>query len=155
MIKRDLQFDIAPELFPDIKGTSDSETCFYLALTYGLENDPKAAFEKMIQRLEKAQIDAGLDIGLNLSCTASDGQTLYTIRYASGNEAIKTQFYSTDMSCMKDLTNACTALPDGGVILVSEPLDGLSGKWVKVPENSFLTAKNGKVSVTPLEIIRV
>lgn len=151
-IKRALQFDIAPELFPEIKGTSDSETCFYLALTYGLEKDPKTAFEKMIQRVEKAQKKAGLDIGVNFSCTASDGETLYSIRYASGEDVIKTQFYSIEMSCIKDLSNTCTALPEGGVILVSEPLDRLSDKWIEVPENSFTMTTNGEVLVQKLNI---
>ena len=151
-IKRALQFDVAPELFPEIKGTSDSETCFYLALTYGLEKDPKTALEKMIKRLEKAQTDAGLEIALNLSCTISDGKTLYTIRYASGDEAIKTQFYSTNMSCVKDLSDTCRTIPEGGVILVSEPLDRLSDKWIEVPENSFLTVKDENVSVQDLNI---
>jgi predicted glutamine amidotransferase len=151
-IKRELQFDIEPELYSEIQGTTDSETCFYLTLTYGLQKDPKTAFEKMIQRLEKAQTDAGLDISLSLSCTASDGKTVYSIRYASGNESIKTQFYSTDMSCVKDLSDVCSTLPEGGVILVSEPLDRLGKKWVEIPENSFVTAEDGKVSVQDLTI---
>ena len=87
-----------------------------------------------------------------MSCTASDGKALYTIRYASGEEAIKTQFYSTDMSCVEDLSGACMALPDGGVILVSEPLDGLGQKWTLVPENSFLTIRNGEVTAENLDI---
>ena len=151
-IKRDLQFDIAPDLFSEIEGTTDSETCFYLALTYGLEKDPKTAFEKMIGKLEKIQKDAGLEIGLNLSIVASDGDTVYTIRYASGDEQIKSQFYLTDMSCLKDLSNACTALSDGGVIIVSEPLDRLSDKWIEVPEQSFTTIKNGEILIQDLQI---
>ena len=151
-IKRDLQFGITPELFSEIEGTTDSETCFYLALTHGLEKDPKTAFEKMIAQLEKAQKDAGLEVGLNLSIVASDGDNVYTIRYASGGEQIKTQFYSKDMSCLKDLSNACTALPDGGVIIVSEPLDRLSGKWVEIPEQSFTTIKDGDIAIQSLHI---
>ena len=151
-IKRALQFDISPELFPYIQGTTDSETCFYLALTYGLETDPKTAIEKTINRLRKAQMDAGKEVSLNLSCTISDGETLYTLRYASENEAIKTQFYSTDMSCLKDLNNACTALPDGGIIFVSEPLDRFDKKWTEVPENSFVSAKDGHVTIEELNL---
>lgn len=151
-IKRALQFDIAPELYPEIQGTTDSETCFYLALTYGLESNPKAAFEKMIDRLIKAQKDAGLEVNLNLSCTASDGKKVYTIRYGSDTVATKTQFYSTDMSCVKDISEVCSALPDGGVIIVSEPLDRLGQKWIEVPENSFVEIENGKVDIQTLQI---
>lgn len=151
-IKRALQLQITPELFPEVQGTTDSETCFYLALSFGLENDPKSAFEKMIQYLEKTQLDAGLEKGMTLSCAASDGKTLYTIRYASGSAGIKTQFYSKDISCMKALNGACTALPQNGVVLVSEPLDDLGAKWEQVPENSIATVKNGEVSFQTLDI---
>lgn len=152
IIKRELQFDIAPELYTEVHGTTDSETCFYLALTYGLQENPKAAFEKMIKRLEKAQEDAGLNIGLNLSISASDGKKVYTIRYASGGEPIKSQFYSTEMSCVKDLNDVCTVLPEGGVMIVSEPLDRLSDKWIEIPESSFVTVEDGQVYVESLRV---
>lgn len=152
LIKRDLHMQISPELYPEIEGTTDSETCFYLTLTFGLEENPKAAFEQMVKTVKQAQHDAGFEIDVNLSCTVSDGTKLYTIRYAAGKGAIKTQFYSTDMSCVQDIGNICTTLPDGGVIIVSEPLDPLSDKWEMVPENSFVTAENGDVSITPLDI---
>lgn len=152
VLKRDLQFGIAPELFPEIQGTTDSETCFYLALTHGLESNPKQAFEGMIKHLETAQKAAGLNIGLNLSCAASDGEMLYTIRYSSGDAVIKSQFYSTDMTCVKDLSDVCTPLHDGGAIVVSEPLDRLGGKWLEVPENSFVTIQHGNVMIESLEM---
>ncbi len=150
-IKRDLQFEITPALFSQIEGTTDSETCFYLALSYGLEKNPKIALEKMISFLEKIQKSKGLGIGLNLSCALSDGEKIYTIRYASGKEATKSQFYSTDMSCMKDLTENCDSLPESGVIAVSEPLDRLSDKWMEVPKNAFMTAHAGTVKIEKLE----
>lgn len=152
VIKRDLQFDVAPELFSEIQGTTDSETCFYLALTYGLESDPKAAFEMMIERLEKSQKDAGLNISLNLSCTVSDGKSIYTIRYASGDTLIKSQFYSTDMSCVKDLSGTCSVLPESGVIIVSEPLDRLGDKWVETPRNSFVAIEDGEIYIQDLMV---
>lgn len=151
-IMRDLQFDISPDLFPKIKGTTDSETCFYLALTYGLEKNPKTAFEKMIEKLERAQKNASLDIKLNLSIAVSDGNMLYAIRYGSGVEKVKSQFYTTDMSCLTDLNDKCRPLPKGGIIVVSEPLDRLSDKWIKIPEKSFITVKNGNISIDTLNI---
>ena len=56
----------------------------------------------MIERLERAQKEVRVDTGLNLSCAVSEGDKLYSIRYASGDEEVKSQFYSTDMSCVKD-----------------------------------------------------
>ncbi|MEA3085960.1 MAG: hypothetical protein QOC89_3657, partial [Paraburkholderia sp.] len=36
----DLMVAIAPELFPSIEGSTDSEVLFFLALTFGLELAP-------------------------------------------------------------------------------------------------------------------
>lgn len=43
MIKRDLQLTVDASLFTVIKGQTDTETLFYLALTLGLEDDPPDA----------------------------------------------------------------------------------------------------------------
>ena len=42
-IKRDLVLAIDPSLFPQIEGPTDTEMLFYLALTFGLEDDPAGA----------------------------------------------------------------------------------------------------------------
>ena len=42
-VKRDLVLAVDPSLYPDIEGSTDSEVFFYLALTFGLEDDPPAA----------------------------------------------------------------------------------------------------------------
>ena len=39
-LKRDLVFAVDPSLYPDIEGSTDSEVLFFLALTFGLEDDP-------------------------------------------------------------------------------------------------------------------
>ena len=36
-VKRDLTFAIDPSLYPHVRGTTDSEVLFHLALTFGLE----------------------------------------------------------------------------------------------------------------------
>ena len=41
-VMRELRFAVDPALYPSIEGTTDSETMFYLALTFGLEDDPPA-----------------------------------------------------------------------------------------------------------------
>jgi glutamine amidotransferase len=42
-IKRDLVLAVDESLFPEIKGTADTEVLFCLALTFGLEDDPAGA----------------------------------------------------------------------------------------------------------------
>ena len=41
-IKRDLVLAVDPSLYPHIQGQADTEVLFYLALTFGLEDDPPA-----------------------------------------------------------------------------------------------------------------
>ncbi len=53
-LKRDLQMAIAPELYPQLGGSTDSETMFYLALTYGLAEDPLNALVKMAGTVDRS-----------------------------------------------------------------------------------------------------
>ncbi len=67
-IKRDLVLAIDPELYPFIEGSTDSETLFYLAKTFGLEDDPPQAVARAIglveavgARTRRRESDAGDD----------------------------------------------------------------------------------------------
>ena len=46
--KRDLMMAVDPSLFLDIEGSTDSETLFFLALTFGLTEDPFGAVARAI-----------------------------------------------------------------------------------------------------------
>src|SRR2546421_880906 len=47
-IKRDLVLAVDPGLYPEIQGQADTEFLFYLALTFGLEDDPPGAIERAV-----------------------------------------------------------------------------------------------------------
>ena len=47
-IKRDLVLAVDESLFPEIGGQTDTERLFYLALTFGLEDDPPIAVARAI-----------------------------------------------------------------------------------------------------------
>jgi glutamine amidotransferase len=51
-VKRDLTVAVAPELYPEIEGTTDSELLFHLALTFGLVDDPPTAVARAIGLVE-------------------------------------------------------------------------------------------------------
>ena len=51
-VKRDLVLRVDPELYPEIQGSSDSEIFFFLALTFGLEDDPPGAVEQAVGLIE-------------------------------------------------------------------------------------------------------
>ena len=52
-IKRDLLMAVDPVLYPDIEGSTDSEALFFLALTFGLTDDPFTAVARAVGLVEK------------------------------------------------------------------------------------------------------
>lgn len=143
-LRRQLQLKIEPELFPLLQGTTDSETFFFLAITYGLLDNPKAAMQKMVREVLQVLNTVDKDGVLNLSCAISDGEKLYTLRY-SYNEAPMTQFVSSNTSCLQEFDEDKPKIPAGSTIIVSEPLDNISDKWTKIPNNSFTTVYHSDV----------
>ncbi len=149
-IRRDLQMDIAPELYAELKGTTDSETFFLLALTYGMQQNPKEALLKMVERVEKALKDNKVHDGrLNLSCAISDGQKVYTLRYAH-NAQSKTQFYSSQSGWIEGVekpVSGSSYFAEENIVAVSEPLDSYDNKWNEIPDNSFATIYKSDVVI--------
>ena len=148
-LRRELQLSIAPELFPQLKGTTDSETFFLLAITYGLLKHPRLAMQQMVKTVLTALNRIDVNGVLNLSCAISDGEKLYALRY-SHNEDAMTQFVSTDANCMEEFTGDKSQLPALSTVVVSEPLDSVSSKWRKIANNSFTTISNNNVVTEPL-----
>lgn len=143
-LRRELQFAVDPALFPEIRGTTDSETMFMLAITYGLKENPKKALQEMVRKVESVLFKHDSRGVLNLSCALSDGEQLYTLRY-SRNEAPMTQFYSTDVSCEGLFHPHEDQQPEFFTVVVSEPLDSTGRKWVEIPNNTFTTIRNNEV----------
>ncbi|MDR6982388.1 glutamine amidotransferase [Rheinheimera pacifica] len=137
-LRRQLQLKIAPKLYSQLQGTTDSETFFLLAITYGLLENPKVAMQKMVTEVLQTLKQIDKDGVLNLSCAISDGNKLYTVRY-SHNEAPMTQFVSTDASCLAEFDDSKPRIPSGSTIVVSEPLDNVSEKWTNIDSNTFTT----------------
>ena len=146
-IKRDLQFAVAEELFPCIRGTTDSETAFYLALTFGLADHPRHALQRMVGFVEHHQRRAGIDEPFRLTCSLSDGERLYAVRYATDRKA-KTLYYNTSRVGLDEVTDCTGGNPEHGIVLLSEPIDELD-HWRAVPESSFVTVCGGTVAIEP------
>jgi predicted glutamine amidotransferase len=151
-IRQDLHEDIAPEIYPSLVGTTDSETMFLLALSFGLMENPKLGMQKMVKRLRQAAKDQKTTGDLNLSCSFSDGQSLWTVRYAE-NEKPHTQFYTKRVNGLLDKDFKKASEPSQSVLIVSEPLDccdeSLYEKWTEIPPNSFTTTRNNEITIEP------
>lgn len=150
-IRRELEFDISPELYPAVKGNTDSEVFFFLALTYGLQQNPKAAIEKTIARFERACEEKKLPVEITMSLAFSDGETLYTTRYAKGIES-NSQYYSTHANCMKEINSDFAKIPSDGIVVVSEPLDYSYEYWEEMPTSSFSSITNGAINIEKLNL---
>ncbi len=125
-LKRDLVFDVAPELYPAILGYSDSETCFFLAQTYGLADDPVGALTTMIRRVEKARADHGVTAPFRATMCASDGERLVVLRWSSPDDTEATApslFHSFGPTTLHTKDGGDEQLPDNAQLVVSEPIE--------------------------------
>jgi glutamine amidotransferase len=153
-IRRDLVFAIAPEFFPSIQGTTDSEVMFYLALTFGLETDPRGALERMAGFIEETGKAHGVEETLWMTVAASDGKALYGVRYASDGEA-PTLYHSRDMDDIYQINPELRqVLARSTRLLVSEPIGRFAEMWELIPQNSFVEVLGERVEVRPFEPIR-
>lgn len=150
-LKRSLQTAVREDLFPLIEGNTDSETVFYLMMTYGMEQDVFDACRKAIGHVEKARRAAGIEDPFLITCCMSDGESLYALRYASDDENPKTLYYNENDLAIEDMSGSLERIPKGARVLVSEPLDDIKDHWTEVPPDSFVSVTKGEVSIKTFE----
>ena len=95
--KRDLLLAVDPALFPDIEGSTDSELFFYLALTFGLEQDPPAAVARAVGLIEEVGRRHGEQFPVQMTVATTDGETLWAFRYSTEGRS-RSLFHSTDVA---------------------------------------------------------
>lgn len=150
-LKRDPVFAVDPELYPAIHGSTDSEVMFFLALTFGLAEDPPAAVERMAGFVERSGREHGVEHPLQMTIAASDGERVWSFRYSSENRS-RSLFYSTDVHSIRQLQPDMFAreqLTDDARLIVSEPLRDLPGAWNEVPESTYIVIEHGMHEVHP------
>jgi glutamine amidotransferase len=153
-IRRDLLLAVAPELFPNIQGTTDSELMFYLALSFGLEADPLGALARMAGFIEETARKRGTAEPLWMTLGASNGKVIYAVRYSSAGEA-PSLHYSRDVEDICELNPRLEGyFSPFSRIVVSEPMGSVVEAWVHVPEGSCLRVAGGDVDVRPFRPIR-
>jgi predicted glutamine amidotransferase len=150
-LRRDLALGVAPDLFPHIEGTTDSELMFHLALTFGLEAEPLPALERMAGFVEETARRHGVERPLQMTVGMSDGERLYAARYASDQEA-NSLYVSNDAQDVRELypeNERFRHLSDEARAVVSEPLGDLPGVWRAVPPATALIVQPGADEVVP------
>ncbi|HXY84728.1 MAG TPA: class II glutamine amidotransferase [Gaiellaceae bacterium] len=150
-VKRELVLAIDDSLYPLIEGTTDSETMFYLALTFGLEDDPVGAVEQMVGLVEHTGHEHGVDLPIQMTVATSDGHSIWAFRYSSEGES-RSLYFSTRMDDLKhhypDIVELA-GLSDETRVVVSEPLGDLPGAWNKVPESHVAIVQPGDDALRP------
>ena len=138
-IRRDLALAVDPELFLDIEGSTDSEMMFYLALTFGLEQDPPGAVARMVGLVERVGHEHGVEFPVQMTVAVTDGRQTWAFRYSSQG-ASRSLYYSTQVESLRALHPDIEFLrgaSDETRLIVSEPLGDLPGAWNEVPESSY------------------
>jgi len=150
-LKRELVLAVDDALYPFIEGTTDSEVMFYLALTFGLEDDPVTAVERMVGLVERTGRRHGVEHPLQMTVATTDGRTIWAFRYSS-ERASRSLYFSTRMDALKAEypdSEEIRGLSDETRVVVSEPLGDLPGVWQEVPESHVGVVEPGEDRLLP------
>lgn len=146
---RELDFALRPDLYRAREGSTDSETLFYLALTFGLDDEPLPALARAAGFVQATMATHGITEPLRLTAAATDGARVIAVRYSS-DRASPTLFYGAAASVRDADGQSCLeAGADDGVVVLSEPLDAALVNWTAVPEGHALTLADGRIEIVP------
>lgn len=149
-LRRTLDMQIAPELYPKMAGSTDTERMFFLALTFGLLEDPPVALRRMVATIEQARSSEAVSEPLEMTVAAADGRRLFAVRYASHDDP-PSLYHSRNIHALRELHGDLDELPSAAVVVLSEPLDRVSEHWEEIPASTMLIVEEGHVAATPFE----
>ncbi|RWR10772.1 class II glutamine amidotransferase [Paenirhodobacter populi] len=133
--RRAAEMMIPDDLYPFRRGATDSEALFLVAISEGLEQDPKGALERATARFEALARARGHAPYLRLTAALADGERLYAVRYSSDDQA-PTLYHRWSDSRM-------------GQAVVSEPLEEGEHDWTEIPQGAFCTFEGRDVRIEP------
>ncbi|MFE6331613.1 class II glutamine amidotransferase [Streptomyces sp. NPDC057806] len=151
LVRRDLSLLVDPALYSEIEGTTDSELMFYLAITFGLDEDPPGAVARMAGAVERSGREHGVRYPLQMTIAVTDGDRVWAFRYSSQG-ASRSLFYSTRVDALRRLhpdVSFLQEVSDETRLIVSEPLGDLPGAWNEVPESTYGVVRAGAGEMHP------
>ncbi|MGV9733957.1 class II glutamine amidotransferase [Rhodococcus aetherivorans] len=154
-IKRELVLAVDPALYPDIEGSTDSEMLFYLALTFGLTEDPFTAVARAVGYVEKIAHAHAIEHPVQMTVATTDGESMWVFRYSSEGKS-RSLFFSTKLARLLELHPEVEVLHQLGAetrFIVSEPLRDLPDAWNEVPESSAGVVRPGEDEIRPFRAL--
>jgi predicted glutamine amidotransferase len=146
-LRRDLMLAVDPARFADVHGSTDTEVVFYLALAFGLEDDPIGALERTVGFIETTARKHGVGAAVQGSFGVADGERLWAVRYATEGVP-RSLFASTDVAAIRQLHPDNARLqrlsPDDRLI-VSEPFADLPDLWQEIEPSTAVTVRRDGV----------
>jgi predicted glutamine amidotransferase len=134
-LRRRIEAMIPDALYDARLGTTDSEAIFLAALANGLDRDPIGAMMRTLDAVRAMMTAAAIDEPLRFTAALTDCDSLYAFRWACDNRPPSLYFRQTD----------------GGLTVVSEPIDGCRTGWRLAPKGCALIAREGRLlAVEPL-----
>jgi predicted glutamine amidotransferase len=127
-IKRRIEAMIPDELYENRLGATDSEAIFLAAFAHGLEEDPIGAMARTLKAVRDLMAAAIVNEPLRFTATLTNGEDLYAYRWA----------------CDDNPPSLYVRKVEGGLTVVSEPIDGRKDGWRELPKGCALIAKAGR-----------
>lgn len=151
-LRQALLAEISPEYFNDLIGSTDSEVMFYLALTFGLEDDVTSAIAEMVRFVKTEGAKAGVTGDLWMTLAISDGESLWGFRYGSDGKGPSLYISPSIEELTRLNPHVEGKFGDFAACLVSEPIGNYQETWRVVPENSVVTVQDKSIKVKPFKI---
>jgi glutamine amidotransferase len=152
-IKRDLALAIDESLYPEIEGTTDTETLFYLALSFGLADEPFEGVERAIGFVEEVGRRRGIQYAFQGTIATTDGERLWAFWYSTEGKS-RSLFVSRDVDTLRAVyphREILQHVSDDSRLVVSEPIGEMPGAWVEVPEATCGRVAHGDTLTRPFK----
>jgi predicted glutamine amidotransferase len=138
-VKRDLVMAVDESLYSEIAGQADTEILFYLALTFGLQDDPPEAVARTIGLVESIGAKHGVKYPFQGTIATTDGHRMWAFRYSSEGKS-RSLFFTGSVPTLRQLypeREVLFEVSEDARLVVSEPIGNLPGAWHEVPESSY------------------
>jgi predicted glutamine amidotransferase len=153
-VKRDLVLAVDESLYPEIAGGADTEVLFYLALTFGLEDNPPDAVARTIGLVEAVGRQKRIEHPFQGTIATTDGERMWCFRYSSEGKS-RSLFFTKHLPTLRKLypeRQILQELSDDARLVVSEPIGDLPGAWNEVPESFYGAVGGGEDQLLPFRV---